>query len=68
MNSTIKIMKSINRKFIFSLLLLCLSLPLFAENKGLTHKVMDNGLEVFLLENKNTPLVTIELAFRAGSS
>jgi zinc protease len=49
--------------------LLVLALPLFAdptEVPGLYHYKLDNGLELFVLENHSTPLAYIEIAIRGG--
>ena len=54
--------------FLSVLLLLLLGAALFAgEVPGLSTYVLDNGLEVFVLENHVVPLVTIQLTFRCGA-
>lgn len=35
--------------------------------KGFSHSVLENGLEVFVMENHNAPLVYIEIAVKAGA-
>ncbi len=34
---------------------------------GLTHFVLDNGLELFVVENHSVPLATVQIAFRTGA-
>ena len=34
---------------------------------GMTHRVLDNGLELFMLENHNVPLTTVQITFRCGA-
>lgn len=56
------------KRFLSVLLLLLLGAALFAgEVPGLSTYVLDNGLEVFVLENHVVPLVTIQLTFRCGA-
>jgi predicted Zn-dependent peptidase len=60
-----------NRKItVFFLLLLSISINLFSEEStnNVYHTVLKNGLEIFILENYDTPLVYIELAFKAGGN
>jgi len=61
----------LSRKRIISVLV-CLSILLFlflsaSSIPGLSHFVLDNGLELFVVENHSVPLVTIQIAFRAGA-
>jgi zinc protease len=47
---------------------LLISAGLFAQDiPGLTHEVLDNGLELFMLENHNVPLTTVQITFRCGA-
>lgn len=39
-----------------------------AGQEGLRHRVMSNGLEVFVAENRAVPLATVCVAFRGGAS
>ncbi len=60
-----------NRKItVFFLLLLSIFINLFSEEStnNVYHTVSKNGLEIFILENYDTPLVYIELAFKAGGN
>ena len=34
---------------------------------GMTHRVLDNGLELFMLENHTVPLTTVQITFRCGA-
>jgi predicted Zn-dependent peptidase len=54
------------KKYFF--ILLCLiSLTLYAEDKSFKHFTLDNGLTVYLWEDKNQPDVSGRLVVRAGS-
>ncbi|MDC7224850.1 MAG: pitrilysin family protein, partial [Spirochaetales bacterium] len=47
---------------------LLISAGLFAQDiPGMTHRVLDNGLELFMLENHNVPLTTVQITFRCGA-
>ena len=46
---------------------LCMVLPAAAQGSGVVHKVLPNGLEVFVVENHAVPLATICVAFRGGA-
>ncbi|MCX7024534.1 MAG: insulinase family protein [Spirochaetes bacterium] len=51
-------------------LALALAAPVFAETTpipGLQRFMLDNGLELFVLENHSSPLVYVEIAFRCGA-
>jgi len=53
------------------LLYLLLTSPLFSETPGsnpVTHRVLPNGLEIFVVENHAVPLATICVVFRGGAS
>jgi len=54
------------RKYFF-LLLSLISLTVFADNGGFKHITLDNGLTVYLWEDKNQPDVSGRLVVRAGS-
>lgn len=68
-------MRRIPRRAVAALLL-CIAfiLPCFSAPIGndaaakLSHRTLDNGLEVFVVENKAVPLVTVCVAFRGGAS
>lgn len=49
-------------------LILSLALPAFAGDiPGLTSKKLPNGLDVIVIENHSSPLVTVEIAVKSGS-
>ncbi len=51
------------------LLIFSIALPLSAQEtavKGLYHYTLDNGLELFVMENSSAPLAYIEIAVRGG--
>lgn len=61
------------KRLLAALLVLFLLLPIFGQSNspktsipGLSHFTLDNGLELFVLENHSTPLTYIEIAFRCG--
>lgn len=60
-------------KSIFLSLLVILVFPLVTISAeansipGLDHNILDNGMEIFILENHAVPLVTIQITFRCGS-
>lgn len=61
-----------NKKFFVGLVLFLCSVFAFADStktniEGLFRKTLDNGLEVFVMENNSAPLAYIEIAVRAGS-
>lgn len=50
------------------LIVLFLMLPLAAQDiPGMTHRELDNGLELFMLENHRVPLTTVQITFRCGA-
>lgn len=53
--------------FLFVLSLIMILFLSASSIPGLTHYVLDNGLELFVVENHNVPLVTIQIAFRTGA-
>ncbi len=54
--------------FLLSLISIFMIIFLSASSiPGLTHYVLDNGLELFVVENHSVPLVTIQIAFRTGA-
>ena len=60
------------KKYVMILLLLVFLFTSFTaaaqetSEKGLYHYVLDNGLELFVMENHAAPLAYIEIAIRAG--
>ncbi|MDC7219049.1 MAG: pitrilysin family protein [Spirochaetales bacterium] len=55
-------------KFRFFAMVLLFSAGLFAQDiPGLTHRELDNGLELFMVENHNVPLTTVQITFRCGA-
>lgn len=52
--------------FLF-LFLVVSTLGFTQEPPGLSRKVLDNGLEVFVFRNANVPLATVEIVFRCGA-
>ncbi len=57
------------KKFAVVLIMLMLIAPAFAESTpvpGLSFFKLDNGLEVFVLENHTVPLTRIQISFRCG--
>jgi len=60
-------MKRVAAAILFAVLLLSAS----AQGKGgdsISHTILPNGLDVFAVENRSVPLVTICMAFRGGAS
>ena len=60
-----------NRKFLsFLLIFISILSSIFAQEdtNQIFHTVAKNGLEIIILENYDTPLVYIELAFKAGGN
>lgn len=54
--------------FLLVLVLICINLTVFADQTaGLTEVKLDNGLELFILENHNVPLTTVQITFRCGA-
>ena len=54
--------------FLLATILILMALFISASSiPGLTHYVLDNGLELFVIENHNVPLATIQIAFRTGA-
>lgn len=64
------IIKAIRKIFLFTVLLVAASLNVIAEKTsidGLFRYQLDNGLEIYIAENHNVPLVYVELAVRVGA-
>jgi len=61
----------VKRSIIAALVLIaCVALPAYADGtpiQGLTRYKLDNGLELFVLENHAVPLTRIQITFRCGS-
>jgi zinc protease len=56
------------RKNFFLLIIMLMLLRLSAlDIPGMSHTVLDNGLELFMLENHRVPLTTIQITFRCGA-
>lgn len=56
------------KKFIIGLVLICFSIIcVFSQNNNLHYTQLSNGLDVFVMENHNAPLVYIEVALKAGA-
>ncbi len=65
-------MNKLRKRALLALFFVLAALPLAfavpANAAAPAHKILDNGLEVFVVENPAVPLVTICIAFRGGAS